>query len=96
MNKVSDAQANRAFERLIFFNAITLILPNGREVSGTATDMGHGGAFLELSDATEIESVQIGDRVKLKIELFGRPSTFAATVAHKREKGIGLRLERQG
>ncbi|MBF0447520.1 MAG: PilZ domain-containing protein [Magnetococcales bacterium] len=87
-----DQQANREFERLIFFNAVTLVLPSGQEIPGTATDMGHGGAFLELD--YNLDSINVGDSVQLKIELFGRPSSFTAFVAHKRNNGIGLRLDR--
>jgi hypothetical protein len=92
MSKKADAQANREFERLAFFNAITVVLTNGDEISGTATDMGQGGAFMKLEEQND--NIQVGDEVQLKIELFGRPSTFVAHVVHKRENGIGLRLDR--
>lgn len=92
MSDEEKGHASREFERLSFFNAVTLVLPDGREVPGTATDMGHGGAFLELDDP--VESIKTGDEVKLKMDLFGRPASFTAYVAHKRENGIGLRLDR--
>jgi hypothetical protein len=92
MSEENSPPASREFERLIFFNAVTLVLPDGKEVQGTATDMGHGGAFLEVDE--DVGDIQIGDEVKLKIELFGRPSTFTAFIAHRRANGIGLRLDR--
>jgi hypothetical protein len=91
MSTKADSKANRESERLTFLNAATLVMNDGNEISVMATDMGQGGVFLELTK--ELDNIQIGDEVKLKIELFGRTSTFIAYVAHKQEKGIGLRLE---
>lgn len=82
----------RQFERMSFSNAVYLILPDGRSLAGTATDMGFGGVFLILDEP--LAGLQVGDAVALKLELYGRPSEFPATVAHFRDKGIGLKIRR--
>ena len=96
MLKKNIPQSNRESERLAFFDSASLILEDGREIQATAKDMGHGGAFVELiEEVEEVEHIQIGDDVILKITLFGRPSRFTASVAHMRNGGIGLRLNRE-
>ena len=92
MANAPKEQSDRQDDRLPFFDIAILVLEDSREISCTATDMGLGGAFLNTQKS--VTGLAKGDRVKIRLDLFGRSAEFACHVAHVRPEGVGVQITR--
>lgn len=82
----------RRHERFPFHNSVILTLADGREIPGTAENMGYGGASMTMNQ--ENDAIILGEQGKIKVIFYGRPTEYPCSIVSINGTSLGLKLHR--
>ncbi|MBF0429107.1 MAG: PilZ domain-containing protein [Magnetococcales bacterium] len=87
-----ETNQRRRHERFAFHNSVILLLADGRELYGTADNMGFGGASMTVTG--EPPEIQAGSEGTLKVVFFGRPADYPCTIVSANGTKLGIKIHR--
>lgn len=92
MEAATTGEGRRQFERLTFQKSASFTLATGLSFRGMTRDVSIRGAFL-LTERQPL-GVESGTTGKLAINIGGKENEFECQVAHVREDGLGLHIQK--